>query len=117
MWDFFIKEFNYTAFHGILIDEIIAYFFISVLREATTNAIRHAESTRVTAIVRELENSYTFEITNNGNPPFREGLYCGGLSGIRDRLNNIGGALTIHWMPKFKMNINVQKTKVVQGDT
>ncbi len=89
-------------------DESIAYLFLSVLREATTNAARHANATIVKAKIEHLGNFYMLEISNNGKKPEKETAEGGGLSGIRKRVEACNGILTISWKPFFKILIKVK---------
>ena len=75
--------------------ETTAYFLIA---EAITNTYRHAQASQVTARVRELAGWVRIEICDDGRGggTFRPG---GGLGGMLDRVNTIGGSLTIDSEP------------------
>jgi signal transduction histidine kinase len=75
--------------------ETTAYFLIA---EAITNTYRHAQASQVTARVRELDGWVRVEIRDDGQggATFRPG---GGLGGMLDRVNTIGGSLTIDSEP------------------
>ena len=64
-----------------------------VVREAVTNIVRHAEANRCDVAFHESENQLVLEVRDNGKGgPVVEG---NGLSGIRERLAEIGGSLRI----------------------
>ncbi len=92
-------------------DEEIAYLFLAVLREATTNAARHAEATEILAVISKNTTEYQFRITNNGKQPKNEGVEGGGLGGIRNRVEASGGTLKIDWLPKFAINIVIKNNR------
>ena len=57
----------------------------AAIREALTNAVKHAGADKLTISVSENNGRYDVEIRNNGravNPPIQEG---GGLSSLRKR--------------------------------
>ncbi len=95
-------------------NETIAYMFLSVLREATTNAARHASSTKVYATIHESDDAFSFTIRNNGKNPKKKGKEGGGISGMRSRVEANGGKLVIEWLPKFNISIEVLKKNMVK---
>ncbi len=95
-------------------DESIAYLFITTLREATTNAVRHAKATEILAQIFEDKNRYTFSVSNNGKHPKIQGTEGGGLTGIRNRVETSGGNFVVEWLPKFKLSIEIHKEGSVQ---
>ncbi len=71
-----------------------------VVREATTNVIRHSTASAVSIRAAQSDDSVTLEIANDGAPPEnvkgqREGAPAGGtgLVGLRERLDGVGGRL------------------------
>ncbi|MFW5416114.1 hypothetical protein J0910_05770 [Nocardiopsis sp. CNT-189] len=67
-----------------------------LVREAGTNAIRHARPRRFSAAVRRLPGAVEIEVANDGVPG-RKGGACAegsGLAGMRERAAAVGGTLT-----------------------
>jgi two-component system sensor histidine kinase DesK len=64
------------------------------VREAVTNIVRHAEATSCTMrLAITADNHYALTIEDNGANPIRQ--EGNGLRGMRDRVNGLGGHLTI----------------------
>ncbi len=91
-------------------DKSVAFLFLAVLREASTNAARHAGATEVLAKIECSHDNYCMEITNNGWPPKEKITEGGGLSGIRSRIENVGGMFEIRLSPKFALVITVGRS-------
>ncbi len=89
------------------VEEDIAFLFLSVLREASTNAIRHAGATEIHVHMIENNHHYRIEITNNGQPPTRGLVEGGGLFGMRSRVENAGGSLKVEVIPEFSLIITI----------
>ncbi len=80
-------------------DEPTAFMFLSVLREACTNALRHAGATKIQAHIKRTDSHYNIEITNNGRSPKKGIVAGGGISGMRNRVENIGGQFRVELIP------------------
>ncbi|WP_350348918.1 histidine kinase [Agromyces sp. G08B096] len=68
----------------------------SVVREATTNILRHSAATRVTIVLSSTDGQHVLEITNDGVTAALDeaGSAPGsGLAGLRERLTAVGGTL------------------------
>lgn len=67
---------------------------LKLLRECTTNSIRHGDATEVYASVYLGMDGFIFTVTDNGTAPasFREG---NGISGMRYSVEAIGGKLNV----------------------
>jgi signal transduction histidine kinase len=71
--------------------EANAYFFAA---EAITNALKHADATRVTVSARTVDATLSVEITDDGIG----GAQCtagGGLAGLTDRIHALHGRVTL----------------------
>ncbi len=93
----------------IPLEKDIAFMFLAVLREASTNAIKHAKSTEIYAKVIKNDNNYRIEITNNGEHPKKGLIEGGGLFGIRNRIENAGGTLKVEVIPEFSLIITINR--------
>lgn len=75
--------------------ESAIYFFVA---ESLTNAVRHAQAHRITVDVRRIGPNIHAVVADDGS-----GQAClvdgGGLAGLRDRLEALGGTFTVHCDP------------------
>ena len=75
--------------------------------EALTNAVRHAGATRLMLHVSCTSTSCTAGFSNDGRVPgpvFREG---GGLQGLRRRIEDRKGTMSIRVEPEFFLTISL----------
>ncbi len=93
-------------------EEHVAQLFLAVLREASTNAARHADATKIHSKIELDDTHYHIEITNNGTPP-KTGIVEGtGLMGIRTRTENAGGTLKVELIPEFAIIITIGRREL-----
>lgn len=102
-----IKSFSFIDV-SIIIDGqlpssvIIARCFVQVIREASTNAVRHVKARTIyVTISREKE----LRITNDGLPLEGDFIEGNGIKGMRNRVENIGGTLMITPTPTFMVSV------------
>ena len=67
----------------------------AAVREALTNAVRHANATELTVKIAQNEQSYNIEISNNGNVTISKITEGNGLSALRQRLEQEGASLKV----------------------
>ena len=86
----------------------LADSFAVIAAECVTNAVRHGYASCVQ--IRFFQNDcWRMTVTDNGIPPaspIREG---GGIGEMRRRIHRLGGALTLHTVPRFRIEISVPK--------
>ena len=73
-----------------------------VAQEALTNVARHARATRVAVDLHTTPESVTLKLTDDGigfDPTAAESEHTMGLQGMRERLNNLKGSLTVDSSP------------------
>ena len=78
-----------------------------ILRECTSNGVRHAGATELYADSEHRPQSWHLCITNNGAPPKAEIKEGGGLSSLRRRIENAGGTVTVHSLPVFVLEVTL----------
>lgn len=89
----------------------IKYAFLSVLKEALANIIRHSDATSVTVTMREHPALYQLIVRDNGTKkpaPHTEGI---GLKNIAERVDNLGGLVRYAYENGFEVFVSVPKPK------
>ena len=92
----------------------LQYAFIAIVKEALSNIARHSGATAASVTLREQPSFYTLIISDNGcgfcENTQPEGI---GLKSISERIEDIGGILTINGQKGFRLFISVPKEGVV----
>ncbi|GAA1855224.1 sensor histidine kinase [Microbacterium koreense] len=65
----------------------------SIVREATTNILRHSSAKNVDIVLAHGESGWTLSVTNDGVHPTDAATPGSGLAGLRERLSPVGGTL------------------------
>lgn len=85
-----------------------AKVFFEIIREATTNAIRHAGSSKVFVNIKEtLEETYMI-ITNDGRKPNEFITENQGIKDMRRKVKKLGGMFYVSTVPEFSVNISIK---------
>ncbi|MBR1759125.1 MAG: hypothetical protein IJ744_10445 [Lachnospiraceae bacterium] len=100
-----------VEFHGKQPNERKALMLLyAAIREALTNAVRHAAADVLTIELQELGDMYHAKISSNGNKtpvlPLREGV---GLSSLRQRIECEGGTMEIRTDDGVVMVLSIPK--------
>lgn len=85
---------------------------VRAIRECLTNCVRHAHGTAVFVRIMGIPGGYTVSITNDGERPrgpIREG---GGLSALRQSIENAGGELTLSHYPEFLLRFTLLREEM-----
>ena len=86
----------------------VAKVFFEIIREATTNAIRHAGSSKIFVKIKEtLEETYMI-ITNDGRKPNEFITENQGIKDMRRKVKKLGGMFYISTTPEFSVNISIK---------
>ena len=78
--------------------------FIKILRESTTNAVRHGFAKNITASV----TPDSLSVKNDGLPADGELSEGGGIAGMRYRARELGGTFEIIPSPEFEIRVVMQ---------
>ena len=73
----------------------VASAFVEVVREASTNAAKHAQARRITVTFSERDDAWWLSVENDGAPPgesMREGT---GFPLMRETMEKVGGGLSV----------------------
>lgn len=77
--------------------------FLEAVRECMTNAVRHAGA----GAMYVQATPHRIVITNNGKPPERPITEGGGLSDLRQKVEQQGGTMTVESAPVFRLQIDL----------
>ena len=77
--------------------------FLEAVRECMTNAVRHAGA----GTMYVQATPHRIVITNNGKPPERPITEGGGLSNLRQKVEQQGGTMTVESAPVFRLQIDL----------
>lgn len=105
--DKFEVEFEYDIAPDISRD--IKYCFISIIKEATNNAIKHSNGSKISIIAREHPAFYQLLIADNGTVAKKDISGGIGLINIEDRVKALGGTIKITNDNGFKIFISIMK--------
>ena len=85
-----------------------AKVFFEIIREATTNAIKHAGSSKIFVEIKEtLEETYMV-ITNDGKKPNEFITENEGIKGMRRKAEEIKGYFYVSTVPQFSVNVSIK---------
>lgn len=79
--------------------------FTDIIRESTTNAVRHGLATKVDIAIQQKDNEYHLIISNNGHTSTKTIAYGGGIQTIIRKVTTLGGKLEIKQHPTFKLSV------------
>ena len=85
-----------------------AKVFFEIIREATTNAIRHAGSSKVFVNINETLKETYMIITNDGRKPSEFITENQGIKDMRRKVKKLGGMFYISTVPEFSVNISIK---------
>ena len=78
-------------------------------RECVTNCKKHAKGSAVNVKITNRDNFYTVSITNDGEKPKDEIKEGGGLTSLRQTVENAGGEMHVSHRPHFALIIDLPK--------
>ena len=92
-------------------DARVAAAFLQIIREASTNATKHAQAHRVHVRLwqerTDADAVAHMTISNDGSPApvsYREGT---GIPGMRHVAQDLGGSLEVHAAPPFTLTVSI----------
>ena len=95
---------------GVEADEVMTEALVRAAQEIITNTIKHAEATELLLTVTADEGTLALSGTNDGTPP-RAITPGHGLTGLRERLELLGGHLAVHTTPRFTVDARLPMTR------
>lgn len=91
-------------------DQSRAALVVDIVREAVSNAVKHGSATLISADYRQGEEICRLSICNNGYPALHSVVEGGGLKGMRYRLAEVGGQLTVVTAPEFNLIAEIPRS-------
>ncbi len=85
-----------------------AKVFFEIIREATTNAIKHAESSKIFVEIKETLEKTNMVITNDGKKPNEFITENEGIKGMRRKVEEIKGYFYVSTVPEFSVNVSIK---------
>lgn len=85
-----------------------AKVFFEIIREATTNAIKHAGSSKIFVEIKETLEKTNMVITNDGKKPNEFITENEGIKGMRRKVEEIKGYFYVSTVPQFSVNVSIK---------
>ena len=85
-----------------------AEVFFEIIREATTNAIKHAGSSKIFVEIKETLEETNMVITNDGKKPNEFITENEGIKGMRRKVGEIKGYFYVSTVPEFSVNVSIK---------
>lgn len=93
-------------FDGELPDNSMqAQLFVDIIREGSTNAVRHGFATEINMKSKFIDNTYNLTIDNNGHTTSEPIKLGSGIKGMRKKISAQGGSLDILQQPRFTLSV------------
>lgn len=89
----------------------IKYCFITTVKEAMSNIIKHSNADKIDIIFREHPAFYQLSIEDNGTGTSNHTDTGMGLSNMRERVEGLNGTIHIHTEQGFKIFISIRKVE------
>lgn len=111
IWDFKGNDVELEYDMSEIIPRDIKYCFISITKEALSNAAKYSGATQIRIIMREHPAMYQLCIEDNGKgcPDYAENSTGMGLKNMQERVEALGGTLRIDGDDGFRIFISVRK--------
>ena len=79
------------------------------ISECASNCVRHADGTELYVCFWQKPDCIAVSLTNNGAAPKGKITEGGGLSMLRQRIEESGGKMEIQSVPRFKLMLSLQE--------
>lgn len=89
----------------------VKYCFLAIIKEALSNLTKHSNATALTIVMREHPGLYQLFIEDNGTHIILRDSGIG-LSNMRERVDSLGGTLTIHTEQGFRIFVSIPVHKL-----
>lgn len=90
--------------------------FVSIIREASTNAVRHSLATKVEIAMCETDKNFALRIQDNGTFSKKNILPGGGIRSMEYSAGKAGGLLRVETSPRFTVIAKIPKEKYIREE-
>ncbi len=87
----------------------VSNLLLFIAGECLTNSVKHAHASYLYLEILEEKSFYKAKFSNNGIKPKKEIVEGGGLSGVREKVESIGGSMILSHKPKFSLEVEIPK--------
>ena len=101
---------DYVYDAGRYVPRDVKYAFISIVKEALSNIMRHSSATKVSLTIREHPALYQLCVEDNGTQ-IRESKGGMGLTNMRDRVEKLNGNIHFFTENGFKILVTIPKRR------
>lgn len=105
-YDQYQIQFDYDM--SRMVEKNVKYCFISITKEALSNLVKHSNATRLSIVMREHPSLYQLLISDNGTKILLRDSGIG-LSNMKERVNGLGGTITISTESGFRIFVSIPK--------
>lgn len=95
--------------------ENISKAFIKMVRECSTNAMKHGHAASVNVRFEEDESSFICTVVNHGSVDSNSYVEGTGLRNLRVMMENLGGELSVDTESSFTVRAIIPKSKIYYG--
>ena len=96
--------------HGRLPEDArTAEAFVDIIREGLTNAVRHGHCDKVVIRLAGTRGRYTLDLFDNGGGTAAPPRFGTGLTGMRERMESLGGVLRVGHRPLFRIHCETER--------
>ncbi len=86
-----------------------------IIQEALTNVVRHADGAGASVLIRHSASGILLVVTDAGPPSSEPVMEGGGILGMRERAQAVGGALTVERTPTGGVRVTADLPLAVAG--
>ena len=102
-------EFTINASDAIALDDVrLAESLLRIVQESITNTLKHSNANQALITVNESDKQLILSYSDNGSSSNAKDITIGnGLKGMRERVERIGGKLTISGLPPIHIEASL----------
>ena len=108
----YVIEFTYSMPKNI--NSGVKYCFITTVKEAMSNVVKHSNATKVIIYMVETDSHYQLNIKDNGTVEKEKSGVCSpgmGLENMRERAESLGGVFRTNHIEGFQIYLSIPKGK------
>lgn len=107
--DKYVIEFDYDMSDKV--SRNIKYCFISIVKEATSNIVKHSSASKIYVLLREHPGFYQLAVEDNGKEKIDIKHAGIGLTNMRDRAESLAGNISFSDSNGFKILVSIPKNQ------